>query len=98
METRSIYRNPILRLEPIQPSKSFKIFSSAGSAAHWLKQGKNAERVVKDARGKMRVHKWNDGRVGITFYGAVRSSYRLNLAPVRHLTPALWELEKRREA
>lgn len=98
METRSIYRNPITRLEPIQPSKSFKIFSSAGSAAHWLKQGKNAERVVKDARGMARVHKWADGRVGVTFYGAVRSSYRLKLAPVRHLTPALWELEKRREA
>lgn len=98
MEKRSPYRNPLLRLEPNQPSKTFRVFTSAGSAAHWLKQGKNAERVVRDARGKMQVRKWDDGRVGITFYGSVRSSYRLNLAPVRHLTPALYELEKRREA
>lgn len=98
MEKRSPYRNPLLRIEGNQPSKTFKIFSSAASAASWLKQGKNRDRVVKDARGMMQVRKWADGRVGITFMGSVTSSYRLNLSPVRHLTPALWELEKRREA
>lgn len=98
METRSIYRNPLLRLEQNQPAKTFRVFTSAASCAQWLKDPKNAERVCRDARGKMKVRKWNDGHVAVTMFGSVRSSYRLNLAPVRHLTPALWELEKRREA
>lgn len=98
MEKRSYYRNPIARLEPNRPAKTFRIFSSAASAAGWLKVRANAERVVRDAAGRMRVHKWADGRVGVTYYGAVRSSYRLNLAPERRLTPELWALENRRSA
>lgn len=98
METRSIYRNPLTRLEPNQPSKTFRVFTSAGSAAHWLKQGKNAERVCRDARGKMKVRTWDDGHVVITMYGAVRHPYRLNLAPERRITPELWALEQRRDA
>jgi hypothetical protein len=98
MEKRSYYRNPLTRLETNQPAKSFRIFTTPASAAQWLKVKSNRDRVCLDARGKMRVRRWEDGRVGITYYGAVRSDYRINLAPVRHLTPALWELEKRREA
>jgi hypothetical protein len=96
MERRSPYRNPLLRLEGTQPAKTFKVFSSAGSAAHWLKEPKNAERCVKDARGKIRLSRWADGRVAITYFGRVDSGYRLNLAPERRLTPELWALENRR--
>lgn len=98
METRSIYRNPLLRLEQNQPAKTFKVFTSPASAAHWLKDAKNAERVCRDARGKMKVRKWADGHVAITMYGSVRHPYRLNLAPERRITPELWALENRREA
>lgn len=90
MEKRSPYRNPLTRLETIQPAKSFRIFTSAGSAAMWLKEKRNADRVCRDARGMMRIRTWEDGRIGITYFGAVRSSYRLNLAPARHLTPAAY--------
>lgn len=98
MEKRSYYRNPMLRLEANQPAKTFRVFSSAASAASWLKVPANAERVCRDARGKMKVRKWADGHVAVTMFGAVRSSYRLNLAPERRITPELWALENRREA
>lgn len=98
MEKRSIYRNPLLRIEQNQPSKTFKVFTSAASAARWLRDPNNAKRVCLDARGNMKVRRWKDGHVAVTMYGSVRSSYRLNLAPVRHLTPELWALENRRDA
>jgi hypothetical protein len=53
---------------------------------------------VKDARGKIRLSRWADGRVAITYFGRVDSGYRLNLAPERRLTPELWALENRRSA
>src|SRR5690348_2805577 len=91
MERRSPYRNPITRLDPRSPAKTFKIFSSAGSAASWLRVQANAERVIK-------VRKWADGKVAVTYFGAVRSSYRIKLAPERRISPELYALEQRRDA
>lgn len=93
METRSPYRNPLTRLETNQPAKTFKVFTSAGSAAMWLKEKSNADKVCRDARGKMKVRTWADGHVVITMFGAVRHPYRLNLAPARYLTPAAYANE-----
>lgn len=95
---RSPYRNPLTRIEPRQPAKTFKVFSSAASCAMWLKEPKNAERVVKDARGIARVSRWNDGRVAVTYFGRVDTGYRIKLAPERRITPELWALENRRSA
>jgi hypothetical protein len=95
---RSPYRNPLTRLEPNQPAKTFRIFTSAGSAASWLRVRANADKVCRDAAGKMQVHKWADGRVGVTYFGAVRHPYRIRLAPERRITPELWALENRRTA
>ena len=95
---RSPYRNPITRLEGNQPAKTFKVFSSAASAAQWLSVPANAEKVCRDCRGVMKVRTWEDGHVAVTMFGAVRHPYRLKLAPVRHITPELWALEQRRDA
>lgn len=90
---RSYYTNPLARMEPVQPARTFRMFTSAGSAALWLKKKANAERVVKDARGKMQVRKWADGHVAINFYGTLPKRKHFTLAPARYLSPALYACE-----
>lgn len=90
---RSPYTNPLARMEPNQPTKTFRIFTSALSAALWLKEKHNAERVVRDARGKMRVRKWADGRVAVTYFGSIPKRRHFTLAPARELSPALYACE-----
>lgn len=90
---RSPYTNPLARMEPNQPTKTFKVFSSALSAALWLKEKANADRVVRCARGMMKVRKWADGHVVITYYGSIPKRRHFTLAPARELSPALYACE-----
>lgn len=83
---RSYYTNPLARVVPNAEAKTFRIFTSAASAAHWLKEPSNAKRVI-------RVRTWKDGHVAVTYHGSLPRRPHFKLAPARELSPALYANE-----